>query len=103
MDMISEKHGVDIRKVQVKESQVVFLGIDTRESSPSLRDAMIAGIKALNVRVHDFGFSTTPQIHWLVSHYNETQEILDTAAFNDIWAKKLNDFFNLAKGEKSNY
>lgn len=48
---------------------------DTRESSPQLVKAALAGCETLGVKTCNFGLCTTPQLHWLVSqrktHFND--------------------------------
>ncbi|XP_023248512.1 phosphoacetylglucosamine mutase isoform X2 [Copidosoma floridanum] len=44
----------------------VIIGRDTRKSSLPLSQAAIAGIKAMNGKLQDFGVVTTPQLHYLV-------------------------------------
>lgn len=53
-------------KIDMSVSATVITGRDTRKSSPSLLDAALAGIRALNGIVKDFGIVTTPQLHYLV-------------------------------------
>eukprot|EP00474_Spongospora_subterranea_P009454 CRZ09912.1 hypothetical protein [Spongospora subterranea] len=49
----------------------VFVGRDTRESSPYLQDCVIKGASALGSCVFDHGQVTTPQLHWVVRAFNE--------------------------------
>lgn len=51
------------------EMPLVYVGWDTRMSSPHLANAVIAGIKALGVNYQDFGEVTTPQLHYLVANH----------------------------------
>ena len=48
----------------------VFVGSDTRPSSPFLIDIVKKGLGALETKVRDYGFITTPQLHWLVGQAN---------------------------------
>lgn len=45
----------------------VCLGMDNRESSPGLLNAIQAACELLNVNVTSYGLVTTPMLHWLVS------------------------------------
>jgi len=49
----------------------VFVGRDTRPSSPHLCKLLIDGVEALGGEVVDLGIVTTPQLHWCVAEYNE--------------------------------
>lgn len=48
----------------------VITGRDTRNSSPPLLSAALAGIRALNGTVTDLGLVTTPQLHYVVACTN---------------------------------
>ena len=41
--------------------------MDTRVSSPGLVKAAMTGCEMMGVTCTDFGFCTTPQLHWLIS------------------------------------
>jgi phosphomannomutase len=45
----------------------VLLGMDTRKTSPMLRNAVKEGAMSLGVDVVSVGYCTTPQLHWLVA------------------------------------
>lgn len=49
----------------------VYIGQDTRKSSPSLCKALIAGIQAIDGEFVDFGILTTPQLHYIVRCCND--------------------------------
>lgn len=49
---------------------VVFVGRDTRPSSPGLMDLLKQGLAALGARVVDYGQVCTPQIHYCVLQKN---------------------------------
>lgn len=53
-------------KIDVKRTASVFLGRDTRPSSPSLAQAVKDGVSALGGQLQDFGIVTTPQLHYVV-------------------------------------
>lgn len=50
---------------------IVFIGMDTRESSQRLCDAVALGLQAIGVTPINFGLVTTPQLHWLTQRCNE--------------------------------
>lgn len=54
------------QNIDMSINATVIIGRDTRESSPTLLNAAIAGIQVLNGIVKDFGIVTTPQLHYLV-------------------------------------
>ena len=45
----------------------VWIGHDTRPSSPALAAAVAAGVAAVGGTPHPVGLTTTPQLHWLVA------------------------------------
>ncbi|CAG2105791.1 unnamed protein product [Medioppia subpectinata] len=66
--LIKEK-GVDM-----KDEANVYVGRDTRSSSDRLCKAVIDGIVAGEGSAHDFGITTTPQIHYMVLCVNTNGE-----------------------------
>ncbi|XP_012173920.1 phosphoacetylglucosamine mutase isoform X2 [Bombus terrestris] len=60
------EHIIKEQNVNMSTDAVVITGRDTRESSPTLLNAALAGIEALHGFVQDFGIVTTPQLHYLV-------------------------------------
>ncbi|XP_076639148.1 phosphoglucomutase 3-like protein nst [Colletes latitarsis] len=54
------------QNIDMSTNATIIIGRDTRESSPMLLTAAIAGVQALNGIVKDFGVITTPQLHYLV-------------------------------------
>lgn len=60
------EHIIKEQNVNMSTNAVVITGRDTRESSPTLLNAALAGIEALHGFVQDFGIVTTPQLHYLV-------------------------------------
>ncbi|CAK9813645.1 Phosphoacetylglucosamine mutase [Anthophora plagiata] len=60
------KQIIEEQNVDMSTEATVIIGRDTRESSPTLLNAAIAGIQALHGIVKDFGIVTTPQLHYLV-------------------------------------
>jgi len=66
------KELIELEKIdlQQKGSVQVFLGRDTRQSSPGLAAAAAAGIAAVGVLMVDLQLVTTPQLHFLVRACN---------------------------------
>eukprot|EP01083_Nonionella_stella_P036981 100869_1 len=48
----------------------VYVGRDTRPSSPGLSRLLVEGARALGARVRDFEIVTTPQLHYMVRLHN---------------------------------
>lgn len=51
----------------------IYIGKDTRPSSPSLAKAAIDGVLAISGKPIDFGIVTTPQLHYFVACKNSKQ------------------------------
>lgn len=51
----------------------IFVGKDTRPSSPSLAKSLMDGILALSGKPIDYGIVTTPQLHYFVACKNSRQ------------------------------
>nr|CAD7409967.1 unnamed protein product [Timema poppensis] len=62
---IMKTEGIDLSK-----PASVFVGRDTRASSPRLSDAALNGIKALKGEAKDYGVVTTPMLHFFVTCQN---------------------------------
>ena len=69
----------------------VFVGRDTRHSSPELCALVVEGVQALGGEVVDYGVVTTPQLHWVVKRANEGKE-----ATVDSYYKTLSSAFSRA-------
>ncbi|CAH0554621.1 unnamed protein product [Brassicogethes aeneus] len=52
----------------------VYIGKDTRPSSPSLAEAAAHGVRAIGGKPMDFGIVTTPQLHYFVRCRNSRNE-----------------------------
>lgn len=52
----------------------IFIGKDTRPSSPSLAKCAIDGVLALSGKPIDFGIVTTPMLHYFVTCRNTNSE-----------------------------
>ena len=62
-------------------SSIVFIGMDTRDSSQRLLDAVSQGISLIGSQPVNFGVVTTPQLHWLTQKYNN---VMETQYYNDV-------------------
>jgi phosphoacetylglucosamine mutase len=62
-------------------SSIVFIGMDTRDSSQRLLDAVSQGISLIGSQPVSFGEVTTPQLHWLTQKYNN---VMETQYYNDV-------------------
>ena len=78
------------------QKPLVFIGMDTRESSERLCNAVSQGITLIGVEPVNFGLVTTPQLHWLTQRCNELRQAdpinadvhlqIKQADFNQAWA-----------------
>ena len=69
----------------------VYVGRDTRASSPSLCALVVEGVQAMGGEVVDYGVVTTPQLHWVVRRANEGKD-----ASVDAYYKTLSTAFATA-------
>jgi len=53
-------------QIPTGNNATVVVGRDTRQSSPTLSQAVIDGVEAAGGKVEDFGILSTPQLHYLV-------------------------------------
>ena len=60
----------------------IALGRDTRLSSPRLRDALMAGLKATGCRVTDIGIVPTPVLYYSVFHLQADGAVMITGSHN---------------------
>jgi phosphoglucosamine mutase len=60
----------------------VLLGMDTRESSPWIADAVAAGLTAAGARVENGGVITTPAIAWLARRHGFAAGVVISASHN---------------------
>lgn len=59
---------------------LVFVGRDTRKSSPEFSQLFIQGVEAMGGKVVDYGLVCTPQLHYVVREYNNNRKS-DLAAY----------------------
>ncbi|XP_013413352.1 phosphoacetylglucosamine mutase-like [Lingula anatina] len=79
----------------------VFLARDTRPSSPSLAQAIIDGVQAINGEIKDYGILTTPQLHFMVRCEN-SQGQYGSQTENGYYTKLSNAFLKLRGHEHQN-
>lgn len=85
--------------IDMDEPVHIFLGKDTRPSSDSLAEAVIAAVNAFNGNVTDFGVVTTPQIHYLVRCKNTSGGYGEPSL--EGYYKKLGEAFCAIRGSES--
>lgn len=74
----------------------VYVGRDTRKSSPSLSAALIAGITTAGGSSVDFGLLTTPQLHYIVRCIN-TEGQYGEATEQGYYEKLANAYLRLSE------
>ncbi|KAL0277413.1 UNVERIFIED_CONTAM: hypothetical protein PYX00_004704 [Menopon gallinae] len=92
-DSINEtvKKIVESEKIDLNQKASIFIGQDTRSSSPALSQLAISGIKALNGSYTDFGVVTTPVLHYMVYCMNAKKTVPRIEDYDN----KLINSFNL--------
>jgi phosphoacetylglucosamine mutase len=73
-------------KVDWDIEPVVFVGVDTRDSSEPLCNTFMQASQLLGARVTNYGLVSTPQLHYMVGHHNKT----GSAALEDYVAAMMN-------------
>lgn len=91
---------VQEQNIDMSREATVITGRDTRESSLRLFNAALAGIKALNGTINDFGIVTTPQLHYLVVCINTNGTYGNPTLAG--YYTKLSEAFKLIRGERHN-
>ncbi|KAK2582453.1 hypothetical protein KPH14_004759 [Odynerus spinipes] len=86
--------------INMSVSATVVTGRDTRKSSPILLDAALAGIRALNGNIKDFGIVTTPQLHYFVVCTN-TNGSYGEATLEGYYTKFSNAFKHMREYKNS--
>ncbi|MBD3249554.1 hypothetical protein GF336_05925 [Candidatus Woesearchaeota archaeon] len=66
-----------------KPNPLVILGMDTRPSSPIIKEYMKKIFLRQGIDVHDVGFNTTPSIQHGVRHYNADGGVIISASHNE--------------------
>ncbi|MDO9680014.1 MAG: phosphomannomutase/phosphoglucomutase [Bacteroidales bacterium] len=67
---------------ELLNSKKVLIGRDVRESSPEIREYLIAGITDAGADVYDMGLSTTPMVYYATGKYGFTASVQITASHN---------------------
>ena len=71
IDYVSEEVMTNIGKVLgTLRSSIVIVGMDTRESSPILKAALIKGLEEAQFKIYDLNITSTPAIMTLTKLYN---------------------------------
>eukprot|EP00095_Tigriopus_kingsejongensis_P008784 maker-scaffold120_size336265-snap-gene-1.10 protein:Tk08784 transcript:maker-scaffold120_size336265-snap-gene-1.10-mRNA-1 annotation:"hypothetical protein TcasGA2_TC011920" len=91
---ITKSEGIDLDK-----PSSVFVGRDTRESSPALAQAVLDGINALDGTPMDYGVVSTPQLHYVVVCQN-TKGAYGEATERGYYTK-LSEAFKKFRGSKT--
>lgn len=87
--------------IDLSLSANVITGRDTRKSSPSLLNAAVAGIRALNGTITDLGIVTTPQLHYIVVCTN-TNSTYGEPTLEGYYSKLTKVFRNIRGTENNN-
>ncbi|PKO97196.1 MAG: phosphomannomutase/phosphoglucomutase [Bacteroidetes bacterium HGW-Bacteroidetes-7] len=67
---------------ELLDSKKVLIGRDVRDSSPEIREYLIAGITDAGADVYDMGLSTTPMVYYATGKYGFTASVQITASHN---------------------
>lgn len=78
----------------------IFVGKDTRPSSPSLAKCLMDGILALAGKPIDYGIVTTPQLHYFVACKNTKNEY--GVPTEEGYYNKLTTAFKKLRGDEYN-
>jgi phosphoacetylglucosamine mutase len=71
LDTVARTHVSDDVRNSSSCDKLVFIGQDTRDSSPRLAEAAEHGVRAMNGKLVQHGLLTTPQLHFIVNQYNQ--------------------------------
>lgn len=88
---------VDVDQIAWQRKAVVFVGRDTRESSPALVDLVVQGVEVLGGHVVDLGVVTTPQLHFCV----RAKDLEAGCAVEDYFTTLKRSFGRLIAGKNS--
>jgi len=67
---------------ELLKTDKVLIGRDVRDSSPEIREYLIAGITDAGADVYDLGLSTTPMVYFATGKYGFTASVQITASHN---------------------
>lgn len=68
--------------VRDRGDAAICVGGDFRRSTPSLKQALIQGLLAAGMHVHDVGLAPTPLVHFAAAHLNIRNVAMVTASHN---------------------
>jgi phosphoglucosamine mutase len=84
----------------LKSSEAIFVGQDTRISSPLLADALMSGAMASGARIIDLGIITTPAISFFLQQSKKGFGVMISASHNPYYDNGIKLFNH--EGEKLN-
>ena len=84
-------------QIPMDAKAVVFVGRDTRTSSPALAQAVLDGIEAMKAEVVDYGVVSTPQLHYFVVCHN-TKGVYGQATLEGYYDKLSKAFVAFRQG-----
>ncbi len=91
---------VSSQKIPMDASALVFVGRDTRKSSPPLAKAVLDGVNAIaKAKATDYGVVSTPMLHYFVVCHNTNGEY--GAPSEEGYYKKLAEAFQKFRGDAS--
>eukprot|EP01043_Picozoa_sp_COSAG02_P063840 COSAG02_NODE_9160_length_2306_cov_1.932941_1_plen_551_part_00 len=78
----------------------VYVGMDTRPTSPHLTSLVVTGVEALGGRAHNYGLLTTPELHHFVRIRN-AQPLGGTAPPEECYFEQLVSAYQMVTPNKS--
>lgn len=87
-------------KIELGKNAMVYVGRDTRPSSPYLAQAVIDGVESVQGCVTDFGILSTPQLHFFVTCQNTNNKAYGEPN-EEGYFKKLASAFKALRGESA--
>lgn len=95
---------IDEMSIKTQIPAKVIVARDTRASGPHLLKALLACLKATSVEVVDYGYLTTPQLHYMVRCANtkDTQYEYGEATEEGYYRKTVTAFKTVMRGRTSN-
>ncbi|KPL94551.1 phosphoacetylglucosamine mutase-like protein [Sarcoptes scabiei] len=87
-------------QINLDDKCQIHLAIDTRASSPLLRQALIDGIKVARGDYIDHGLLTTPQLHYIVRCVNDPESSYGLPTEDGYYSKLCKAFVELTKNSE---
>lgn len=87
------------QKIDMEKPSTVFIGRDTRPSSPRLAAAAIAGVQAMLGQEIDYGIVSTPMLHYFVTC--ENTKVAYGRPTQEGYYSKLSEAFKTLRGDKT--